>query len=565
MFKDLLYKNINYIYIHIMSGALFQLQAIGQEDMYLTSNPEITFFKTTYKKYTNFAIDTMINPVSGNLGFGNDIICELPRNGDLISKIFLKIELSATTNTTNGKWGWIKHIGHNIIDKVTLQIGNRKIDSIDNNWLNIWHDLTKKDSQEEGYNNLIGNTEFATKIEYATGTSLDRKIKLFIPLHFYFTKKYNLALPILSLIYSKVNLIINIKNKNLLYNKSSHSNFTVVPQINNMTILTDYINLDRIEKNYFSSSPLEYLVEQVYSHYQEINNNEMNIILPFKHSVKALFWQILSNKYTTNQVYLSNDAEISTKKFILSFFKNDNNFNLGSTFTIINNTNNDIFDIETHIKSDYRNYTNKNNKTLKEIINSAYVNKSNITHDIITLDDITVPELLPIEIISEPINILLNNLFTNVNIQNNTDTVSRYRSDYYSTSESVEEYDIIYNDFTNTGIYIDGTENPILTNLITLDGNNRFQELPGKYFNYLQPYQYFLSSPKDGLNCFSFAIHPCEYQPSGVCNFSKIQTVNLKFKLDPKYKDFNKSKIYIYALSYNNCKISQGNYNLIYT
>ena len=170
-----------------MSGALFQLQATGQEDMYLTSNPEITFFKTTYKKYTNFAIDTLINPVSGTLGFGNDIICELPRNGDLISKIFLKIELSASTNIINGKWGWIKQIGHNIINKVTLQIGNRKIDSIDNIWLNIWHDLTKKDSQEEGYNNLIGNTEFATKIDYANGTSKDRKIKLFIPLHFYFT------------------------------------------------------------------------------------------------------------------------------------------------------------------------------------------------------------------------------------------------------------------------------------------------------------------------------------------------------------------------------------------
>ena len=381
--------------------------------------------------------------------------------------------MSATTNTTIGKWGWIKYLGHNIIDKITLQIGNVNIDSIDNHWLNIWYELTKNNSQEDGYNNLIANTEYATNIQSAKGAQ-ERQVTMYIPLHFYFTKKYNLALPLISLINDKVNLIIKLKSDKLLYNKTNHDNFIVQPSIDSMTVLTDYINLDTLEKQYFSQSPLEYLIDQVNSHYQLITSNEMNITLPFKHSVKALFWQIISGKYTSSQIFLSNDSEIATKKFILSFFNNKNNYILGSTFTHINISAEDVlFNYNTHIKNNYKNLTNSNNKNLQEIIFSAYINKTSISHDNITLDDITVPELLPIEIISLTVQEIMTELF-------NID-VTRHSNSEFPKADSSSEYDIIYNDFSNTGTYIDGSINPINTSLILLDGNNRFQELSGKF------------------------------------------------------------------------------------
>tara|TARA_Y100000768_G_scaffold388267_1_gene383165 strand:+ start:37815 stop:39446 length:1632 start_codon:yes stop_codon:yes gene_type:complete len=542
-----------------MSAAFLQLSATGQEDMYLTSNPEITFFKTTYKKHTNFAIDTVINQVSGSLDFGNDITCELPKNGDLISKLFLKIELSATTSSSIGQWGWIKNIGHNIIDTIKLQIGNRDINIHDNHWLNIWYELTKNENQIDGYNKLIGNTEYATKIDNATGTTLDRKITLFIPLHLYFTKEFNLALPIISLVYSKVNIIINLKKKNLLYNKTKHTNFTVEPIINSMTIITDYIHLDTVEKQYFSYSPLEYLIEQVQSQSNPILDKNMNISLPFNHMTKALFWHINSGKYTTSQVFLSNNLEIATKKFILGFFTtNDNTFKLGKIFTKINANFATIdFNIDFHINQKYRYITNKNNKNLKEIINSAYINKQNITNDNILLDDITVPELLPIEILSQPSNFFVSSSIGLFSI----DVIRNKISMPVANIDS--NYDIIYNDFSNTGIYIDGSRNPIKNNLIKLNGNNKHQKLPGNYFNYVQPYQHFLASPKDGLNCYSFSIKPCEYQPTGVCNFTHIK-VNLEIELEDDYEIFNKTNIHIYALNYNKCKIDKGIFNLNY-
>jgi hypothetical protein len=548
-----------------MSAAFFQLNAKSQEDMYLTSNPEITFFKTTYKKHTNFAIDTVINQVSGSLNFGNDIICELPQNGDLISKIFLKIELSATTSSSIGKWAWIKNIGFNIINYLKLQIGNRDIDIHDNHWLNIWYELTKNDSQFDGYNELIGNTKFATTITNASGTTLDKKITLIIPLHFYFIREFNLALPINSLVYNKVNIIINFKKSNLLYNKTNHSNFTVEPIINNITLITDYINLDTVEKQYFSYSPLEYLVEQVQSHFNPILNKNINIILPFKHSVKALFWHIISGKYTTGQIFLSNDLEIATKKFILSYFVPtstvpNEQFNMGKLFTQINSDSYDDFDIDIHINQKYRNITNNNNKNLKEIVNSAYINKQNITKDNIILDDITTPELLPIEILSQP-----SSFFTNGDDKLFTTSVSIKRNKIHMPLAQIDsDYDIIYYDFSNTGIYIDGTVNPIKNSLLKLNGQNRFQKLTSKFFNYLQPYQHFLASPKDGINCYSFSISPCEYQPSGICNFDQITNKNLEIELENDYEITNKSYVYIYALNYNKCKIDKGLYNLNY-
>ena len=73
-----------------MGGGLLQLVAYGAQDIYLTGNPQITFFKVVYRRHTNFSIETQEQDFIGNPDFGNKVNCIVPRNGDLIHKIVIQ-------------------------------------------------------------------------------------------------------------------------------------------------------------------------------------------------------------------------------------------------------------------------------------------------------------------------------------------------------------------------------------------------------------------------------------------------------------------------------------------
>lgn len=214
-----------------------------------------------------------------------------------------------------------------------------------------------------------------------------------------------------------------------------------------------------------------------------------------------------------------------------------------------------------HISLEFRNILNTNNKNLVEIVNAAYINKSNISAANITIDDITTPDLLPIEIASlESINFTTNGptpLFLN-------DTTP-VRINNYTNAKISEDYDVSYNDLSNYGLYIDRSINPFNSAKLKLNNMVRFQKQGSKYFNYVQPYQHFLSTPKDGVNCYSFALKPIDYQPSGVCNFSKFQNIDLEFEFNKNLdKNVNNSYIHYYATNYNLLKINNGKGNLIF-
>ena len=539
-----------------MSGALKQL-IIGQEDIYLTSNPQITFFKNSYKRYTNFAIETLENQINGDINFESTMVCNINKTGDLLSKLFLKIEVSGQTsgeNKTTGKWAWIENLGHNIIDNIILEIGGHEIDRQYGNWLNIWYELNRNENQDEGYNKLIGNIEAATKLTNGTGLENDKFTKMFIPLNFFFCRNYSVALPLIALKFNDIKLLITLKDKNKLYKKTNHSNFSVTPKINNISVLTDYIFLDTQERRYFISNPHEYIIEQTNQYINSIKSDN-NYKLPFKYVTKALFWNLISGKYITQKIFLSDNIEIITKKFILSFFYLDT-YDLGTTFIKINTSTPEIFNISDHINIDYHNIVNINNKNIKEIVNLAYINKSNVSSSTITLDDITVPELLPIEIasfVSSKFNDGSSDALFN-------QSITRIE---YQSAENSSEYDIVLNNFSNFGTYIDNSINPIDDVVLKLNGQDRFSKQNANYFNLIQPFQHFKSSPKIGIFAYSFALNPSEYQPSGTCNLSKFNEIELNLTINENF-DSNNSDVYIYSMNYNLLKIQSGIANLTY-
>ena len=137
-----------------MGGGLMQLVAYGAQDVYLTGNPQITFFKVVYRRHTNFAIEAIEQTFNGNPAMGSKATVQITRNGDLVTKMYLKISFNenGTANTPffqNGLEG--------LLTSVELQIGGTKIDKHYGRWLNVWRSLTISQSKRVGYDNMIGN------------------------------------------------------------------------------------------------------------------------------------------------------------------------------------------------------------------------------------------------------------------------------------------------------------------------------------------------------------------------------------------------------------------------
>ena len=124
-----------------MGGGLLQLVAYGAQDVYLTGNPQITFFKALYRRHTNFSLESIEQTLNGTIALGNKVSCTVSRNGDLIHRVYLQIELSNAEAAS--------HYGHALINTVDVEIGGQRVDSHTGEWLHVWNELT----QEEGKKN----------------------------------------------------------------------------------------------------------------------------------------------------------------------------------------------------------------------------------------------------------------------------------------------------------------------------------------------------------------------------------------------------------------------------
>lgn len=125
--------------------------------------------------------------------------------------------------------------------------------------------------------------------------------------------------------------------------------------------------------------------------------------------------------------------------------------------------------------------------------------------------------------------------------------------------------------YHNYGNFVDGSDNPVYEAKLQLNGHDRFQERDGHYFNYVQPYQHFSNTPADGINVYSFALKAEEHQPSGTCNFSRIDNATLQVRCG-LYNDgddsgyvttyiggaSSNSLLNIYTVNYNVLRVMSG-------
>ena len=275
-----------------------QLVAYGAQDIYLTGNPQITFFKVVYRRHTNFAVESIEQTFNGTPDFGKRVTATISRNGDLVQQMYLEVNLPIVNYThSNSDLYWTYGIGNAMIKTAEIEIGGQLIDRHYGEWMDIWTELSTPEGKRAGYDDMVGNWYYSNDSGgQETYARVDYSYKLYIPLQFWFNRNPGLALPLIALQYHEVKLNLDIRNETELYNVDNGlipiTDFSMT-QRPTIRLYVDYVYLDTDERRRFAQVSHEYLIEQVQFTGDESiasTDSSKNITLNFNHPCKELIW-----------------------------------------------------------------------------------------------------------------------------------------------------------------------------------------------------------------------------------------------------------------------------------
>lgn len=289
------------------NGGLLQLVAICKQDIFLTGNPQISWFKMVYRRYTNFAIESQAMFFDGDPDFGKRLSCLVPRRGDLLGPIMLEVTLPALTLTDGTPVSYVNSIGHALIEEITLEIGEQEIDTQTGEWMELWSNMTVTSMQRQGFNDMIGKYD-----DYIEPQNFG-PLKLYIPLRFWFCKNPGQYLPLLALQYHPIRINIKLRPlQQLFFSPQFATNCNTLAvnpiKITDLRLFGDYVYLDVEERRRFVSNTHEYLIEQVqYTPTISIppGATSSSVRLEFNHPIRELLWFIQRSVMETNHEFFN--------------------------------------------------------------------------------------------------------------------------------------------------------------------------------------------------------------------------------------------------------------------
>jgi hypothetical protein len=289
-------------------GANLQVIARGKQDVYLTGNPQKTFFKTVYARHTNFAVESKPIYFDGTPNFGQRITAVIPRAGDLLGKMYLHVRLPPLKDALGNPVPYTHNIGHAIIKEISVQIGEQEIDRQTGEWMEISSRLRTSLDHRDAFDAMVSGTSVGDTSIYRVPTAITDWVSLMVPLQFWFCNNPGLALPLVALQYHPVRINIKLRplselaliGINDIDECTRTSNVTTSPAgvLPTFTLWADYIHLDVEERRRFVDNTHEYLIEQVqYTPITPVPRNTLNATIPidFNHPVKELLWVVQKN------------------------------------------------------------------------------------------------------------------------------------------------------------------------------------------------------------------------------------------------------------------------------
>jgi hypothetical protein len=408
-----------------MAGGLMQLVAYGAQDVYLTGNPEVTFYQAKYKRHTNFAMENIEQTVNGTAANSGRVSVTVARNGDLVGDMYLELE-SAIATTATAEAGDCNWVAERAVSSVELSIGGQRIDKHYQKWWRLYSELYLDE---------------AKKATWGKMTTAGNGKSVYLPLVFFFNRNPGLYLPLIALQYHEVRIDIDLA-----------SDFNEFLNVSVFKVWANYVYLDTEERRRFAQKGHEYLIEQVqHTGTDTVDpSNTKQVRLSYNHPVKELVW------------CFSNTAA----------------------------------------KSSLWNFT-----------------KNNLVTEIALQSDQTA-----------------NGLDANCFVP-----ISNLGTPMYATELS-------------TAAYTEEASGQLETFKLVLNGQDRFKEQKGKYFNQVQAYNHHSGCPAPGVYSYSFALKPEEHQPTGTCNFSRIDNAQVAVKMAAG----TATSMHMFATNYNVLRIQSG-------
>jgi hypothetical protein len=532
-----------------MAGGLMQLVAYGAQDVFLTGTPEITFWKVSYRRHTNFAMESIEQTFSGQADFGRRVTCTISRNGDLAYRTYLQVTLPEINQTMAKYARWLDFIGEQLVAQVEVEIGGQRIDRQYGDWMHIWNQLTMPEEQKRGYWKMIGNTTQLTYITdpgfadisgpCASSGSVNQvcaprsalpETTLYIPLLFWFNRNPGLALPLIALQYHEVKINLDIRPIGeclwAVYNISSSTGASVSSSMAYQqslvaaSLYVDYVFLDTDERRKMAQNPHEYLFEQVqFTGDESVGSSSNKIKLNFNHPCKELIWVVQPD---ANVDYCSS----LTSGSILYNTLGAQPFNYTDAIDALPNA------IHAFGSSSSE---------------SAFITSSGL-FDLaggVSANGGTQP--------------------TTGDWKDATGVLTPFAQGGNNAGSLVSDAGTFVLAETALDMHCWG-ENPCVTAKLQLNGQDRFSEREGSYFDVVQPYQHHTRAPDCGINVYSFALRPEEHQPSGSCNFSRIDNAVLQLVLSaPTVAGTFTAKVRVYAVNYNVLRVMSGMAGVAYS
>ena len=625
-----------------MGGGLMQLVAYGAQDVYLTGNPQITFWKVTYRRHTNFAMESIEQTFNGQADFGRRVQCTISRNGDLAYRTYLQVTLPEINQSDRNSTAdnevfarWLDCPGEQMISMVEVEIGGQRIDRQYGDWMHIWNQLTLTSEQEAGYHKMIGQTSQLTYLtdpafaEVATACGAANvpeavcaprqalpETTLYVPLQFWFCRNPGLALPLIALQYHEVKINIEVRPLDeCLFAVSSVGNTgTGSKKVTNAyakslvaaSLYVDYVFLDTDERRRMAQNPHEYLIEQLqFTGDESIGSSSNKVKLNFNHPCKEIIWVVqpdmhvaycdsflesrLMHRALGAQPFNYTDAVDALPDSILAYgsqgqtrsdvnavidgsglFNDTNSFDIGSgtvTTTIVFPT----APAGMAVVAAGVTVTQGSAVGALAVATTAAPNASTVVKIIQTSGQYAIASFSVgtgaasmSGVVATAAEMVLASKTEASSINSNT------MSDVGGAiSGSVS------NGLTDAGVFVLAEtalnmhcwgENPVVTAKLQLNGQDRFSEREGTYFDLVQPYQHHTRNPDTGINVYSFALRPEEHQPSGTCNFSRIDNATLQLVVSAAaIGGTQTAKVRVYATNYNVLRVMSGMGGLAYS
>ena len=516
-----------------------QLVSYGAQDIYISGNPQITFWKILYKRHTNFAMESIEVTFNGQADFNKRVTAVINRNADLMYKTYVQVVLpqvqlgGSGAATGGGKnldaFRWVSYIGHRLIKQVEVEIGGQRIDRQYGDWMQIWTQLSTEAGSTAALDSLVGNTHDLVLLKQVGGAALDATCSasettlscvaragtpaktLYVPLQFWFCRNPGVAIPLIALQYHEVRINVDFETwENCTYAEEENG-VAVRPDALSLaaaSLYIDYVYLDTEERRRFAQQSHEYLIEQVqYTGAESITSSSNKIQLNFNHPVKELQWVVQRDSFVdcSYQQWISSvggqqpfnySDDFSTEGIIMSLLTQGSSTTTAAATTVLGGSQSGLVATGT--------------TAFPGQVGSSGSGGQEASFD-------------------NGVNYLLAKVIL------------------------------------DSGVRCEG-KNPVEVCKLQLNGQDRFTEREGSYFDRVQPYQHHCRTPSTGINVYSFALRPEEHQPSGTCNFSRIDKATLQLTVSLNtVTGFRTAQVRVYALNYNVLRVMSGMGGLAYS